>query len=193
MYSPESIQSLVDRIGFAEPINSDFAITISGEVILSNSGRYVNSFHQLATVENLYSAVSQINMAELDFNKYLQGIKTQAVQEALTEIIAKDSRSDVATDYSNIIIANPYIFDDVIGYTIAIKCLELFISSSRKNLIERNAKLAISSLKVELEGMKTESGVTVAQGIKRERYYAIKKAKEVLFPFLIPINGTKAW
>lgn len=193
MWNPESIQSLVDRIGFAEPINSDFAITISGEVILSNSGRYVNSFHQLATVENLYSAVSQPNMAEIDFNNYLQGIKTQAVQETLTEVIAKDSRSDISTDYSSIIITNPYIFDDVIGYTVAIKCLEIFISSSRKNLIERNAKLAISSLKVELEGMKTDSGATVAQGMKRERYYAIKKAKDVLFPFTIPVNGTKAW
>lgn len=193
MWDLESIQSLVDRIGFALPINSDFPITISGEVVLSNSGRDVNSFHQLATVENLYSAVSQINMAELDFNNYLQRIKTQSVKQALTDIISKDSRSDLAFDYSNSIITNPYIFDDVIGYTIAVKCLELFISSSRKNLLERNAKLAISNLKVELEGMKTESGVTVAQGIKRERSYAIKKAKDVLFPFLIPIDGTPQW
>ncbi len=132
-------------------------------------------------------------MAEVDFNNYLQGIKTQSVQEALTEVIAKDSRSDISTDYSDIIIANPYIFDDVIGYTIAIKCLEIFISSSRKNLIERNAKLAISSLKIELEGMKTDSGATVAQGMKRERFWSIKKAKDVLFPFTIPVNGTKAW
>lgn len=193
MWNPESIQSLVDRIGFAKPINSDFAITISGEVILSNSGRYVNSFHQLATVENLYSAVNEINMAELDFNEYLQGIKTQSVMQSLTDVISKDSRSDLSFDYSETIIANPYIFDDVIGYTIAIQCLELFMSSSRKNLLERNAKLAISNLKVELEGMKTESGVTAAPGLKRERFYAIKKAKDVLFPFTIPINGTKSW
>lgn len=193
MYSPESIQSLVDRIGFAEPINSDFAITISGEVILSNSGRYVNSFHQLATVENLYSAVSQPNMAEEDFNNYLQGIKKQAVIEILTEIIDQDSRSITTNDYSNLIISNPYIFDNAIGYTIAVKCLELFISSVRKNLVERNAKLAMNNLKMELEGVKTDSGVLVASGIKRERYYAIKKAKEVIFPFLIPINGTKSW
>lgn len=193
MYSPESIQSLVDRIGFAEPINSDFAITISGEVILSNSGRYVNSFHQLATVENLYSAVSQPAMADLDFNNYLQGIKKQAVIEILTEIIDQDSRSDTSFDYSDTITTNPYIFDNAIGYTIAVKCLELFISSPRKNLIERNAKLAINNLKMELEGVRTDAGVLVAQGIKRERYYAIKKAKDVLFPFLIPIDGSKLW
>jgi len=193
MYSPESIQSAVDRIGFANAINSDFAITISGEVILSNSGRNVNSFHQLATVENLYSAVSQPNMAELDFNNYLQGIKKQAVIEVLTEVIDMDSRSETATDYSDIIITNPYIFDNAIGYTIAVKCLELMVSSVRKNLIERNAKLAVNNLKMELEGVKTDAGITVSNGIKRERFYAIRKAKEVIFPFLIPIDGTKQW
>lgn len=193
MYSPESIQSLVDRIGFANAINSDFGITISQEVILSNSGRYVNSFHQLATVENLYSAVSEPNMAELAFNDYLQGIKTQAVIEVLTEVIDMDSRSDTATDYSDTIITNPYIFDNAIGYTIAVKCLELMVSTARKNLIERNAKLAVNNLKMELEGVKTDAGVTVSNGIKRERYYAIRKAKEVIFPFEIPIDGTKQW
>lgn len=193
MYSPESKESLVKRIGFAEPIMTDFGITLSPEVIESTSGRYVNSYHQLAIVENIYSAVPQIKMDELPFNNYLQSIKIQAVQEALTEIIDKDSRSSATTDYSSIIESNPYIFDDVIGYTIAIKCLELFISTSRKNLFERNAKEAVSSLKLELEGMRNESGAIVAQGIKRERYYAIRKAKDVIFPFKIPIDGTKSW
>ena len=193
MYTPESIQSAVDRIGFARPINSEFAIVISEEVVLSNSGRYVNSFHQLATVENLYSAVSQADMAELDFNNYLQVIKTQAVIEVLTEVIDMDSRSNVATDYSNIIITNPYIFDNAIGYTISVRCLELMVSSVRKNLTERNAKLAYQNLKMELEGVKNDAGVTISQGINSRRIYAIRKAKDVMFPFTIPINGTKAW
>jgi len=193
MYSPESIQSLVDRIGFAEPMDSNFAIALSPEVVLSNSGRYVNSFHQIAIVENIYSAIPQINMLELPFNTYLQSMKTQAVLESLNEIINKDSRSLIDTDYSNIIITNPFIFDDVIGYTIAIKCIELFISTSRKNLFERNAKEAYEKLKMELEGVRSDSGAIVAQGIKRERYYAIRKAKEVIFPFEIPVDGTKSW
>lgn len=193
MYSPESIQSLVERIGFAEPVMTDFAVSLSPEVVLSTSGRYVNSYHQLATAENIYEAVPQPSMEELPFNTYLQSMKTQAVQESLTEVINKDSRSSITTDYSNTILTNPYIFDDVIGYTIAIKCLELFISTSRKNLFERNAKEALTMLKVELEGMRNESGAVVAQGIKRERYYAIRKAKDVIFPFTIPIDGTKVW
>lgn len=193
MYSPEAIQYLVERIGFADKVSNTLPVAIAPEVILSTSNRYVNSFHQLAIVENLYSAVPQENMLELDFNTYLQGIKTQAVSSALTEIINKDSRSLIDTDYSNIILTNPYIFDDVIGYTIAVNCLELFVSSNRKNLSERNAKLAIGNLKLELEGAKNDGGVLVASGIKREKFYAIKKAKDVIFPFEIPIDGTKYW
>jgi len=55
---------------------------------------------------------------------------------------------DNTIDYSNVIIEKAKLFDDTIGYGIAIKCLELFISSSRSNLIERNAKLSFQALKV---------------------------------------------
>jgi len=193
MYSPESVQALVDRVGFADKIESAYLFTLTPEVILSNSGRTVKSFHQLAIVENMYSAVAQINMPDTDFNNYLQEIKTESAREVLTLILNRDRSYVYATDYSTWVIDQPELFDDAYGYTIAIKCLELFISTARKNLKERNAKLAIENLKVELEGLKNDAGVVVVQGIKRERYYAVKQAKSIIFPKQIVVDGSPRW
>lgn len=193
MYSPESIQTLVERIGFYKKVDSSLSFTISEDVVLSTSGRYVNSFHQLAIVENIYSAVPLSNMPDIDFNEYLQEIKTQSVNEVLTLILNRDVSYQLNEDYSNTLIGNPEIFDDAIGYTIAIKVLELFVSTSRKNLAERNAKLAVEKLKVELEGLKNENGKVIVNGIKRERYFAIKQAKAIIFPKKIIVDGTSMW
>lgn len=193
MYNPESIQTLVERIGFYKKVDSNLLFTLSPEVVISTSNRYVNSFHQLAIVENIYSAVPQINMSDDDFNEYLQEIKTQSVHEVLTLILNRDTSYELNTDYSQTIIDNPEIFDDAIGYTIATKCLELFISTSRKNLSERNAKLAYEKLMIELEGMKNENGKVIVNGIKRERYFAIKQAKSIIFPKRIIVDGTSMW
>jgi len=193
MYSPESIQALIDRVGFADKVETNLQFALTPEVILSNSKRTVKSFHQLAIVENIFSAVSQINMPDVDFNTYLQEIKIESANEVVTLILDQDQQYDTSIDYSTWMIDRPAIFDDAYGYTIAIKVLELFVSTARKNLKERNSKLAIENLKVELEGLKNDAGKVVVQGIKRERYYAIRKAKSIIFPFEIPINGTKQW
>lgn len=193
MYNPESIQTLVDRIGFYKKVDSNLLFTLYPEVVLSNSKRYVNSFHQLAIVENIYFAVPQINMIDLDFNEYLHEIKIQSVNEVLTLILNRDVSYQLNNDYSEMIIGNPEIFDDAIGYTIAVKCLELFVSTSRKNLSERNAKLAYEKLMIELEGMKNENGKVVVNGIKRERYFAVKQAKNIIFPKRIIVDGTSMW
>lgn len=193
MYSPESIQTLVERIGFYKKVDSNLSFTLSPEVILATSFRYVNSFHQLAIVENIYSAVPEINMVDLDFNEYLQEIKTQSVHEVLTLVLNRDVSYQLNDDYSETITGNPEIFDDAIGYTIAIKCLELFVSTSRKNLAERNAKLSIERLKVELEGLKNENGKVIVNGLRRERYFAVKQAKDIIFPKKIIVDGTSMW
>lgn len=193
MYSPESIQALVERIGFYKRVDSTLSFVLSPEVVLATSNRYVNSFHQLAIVENIYSAVPQINMADVDFNEYLQEIKTQSVNEVLTLILNRDTSYQLNTDYSETITGNPEIFDDAIGYTIAVKCLELFVSTSRKNFWQRNADLAVEKLKVELEGVKTENGKTIVSGINQKRYYAIKQAKSIIFPKRIIVDGTSMW
>lgn len=193
MYSEESILKLSERIGWEQTLNSDLGIEVDSDNVKADAGRKVNSFHQLATVENIYSAVSETMLSEIDFNKYLKSLRVQCVREILTAIIDQNVLSEEIVDYSSVIDSKPRIFDDAIGYSIAIKCLELFVSSARKNLAERNAKLSFQNLKMELEGVRNENGHLVAKGLIMRKEYAIRQAQRILFPQKIIIDGTPNW
>ncbi len=193
MYSEETISSLVSRIGWEMPLDPDSVIIIDTNNKTATSGRKVNAFHQLASVENIYAAVSVVDVEMVDFNKFLASVREQSVTEVLTAILDSHHLYDEAIDYSSIITGKAKIFDDAIGYTIAIKILELFISSSRKNLTERNAALSFQTLKIELYGAKNDNGHFIAKGIVYERSSAIQKAQKILFPDKIMIDGTPQW
>ncbi len=193
MYSSEIISTLINRIGWEAPIYLDSLIIIDAGNLKADSGRKVNSFHQLATVDNIYAAVSVIDMKMTDFNKLLSSVREQSVTEVLTAILDQHHLYNEITDYSNIIAEKAKIFDDAIGYSIVKKILELFISSNRKNLTERNAALSFQTLKIELYGAKNDNGHFIAKGIVYERSSAIKKAQKILFPEDILIDGTPQW
>lgn len=193
MYSELSIASLITRIGWEKPLDTAFAIELDEEVLTADSERKVNSFHQLVTVENVYAAVPEIEMEVVDFNDFLSSIRKQSVMEVLTAIFDKNEQYVEETDYSDLILAKPRLFDDAIGYSIAIKMLELFISSSRNNLLERNAKLSFQNLKIELEGVRNDGGFYVATGIKYELKTAITKTQKILFPINATVQNGKAW
>ena len=190
MYTEQSISTLIDRIGWEKPLISDFAIIIADEVQLATSGRKVNSFHQLASVENIYSAVPELNMEQVKFNEFLSSIREQSVREVVTAVLDQHHLYDETIDYSNTISEKIRLFDDAIGYCIAIKVLELFISTSRKNLTERNAALTFQTLKVELEGAKNDNGHFIAKGIVYKKERAIQKAQRIIFPDPIVIIGS---
>lgn len=193
MYNEQSIASLVTRIGWEKPLDTAFAITIDEEVLLADSERKVNSFHQLVTVENVYAAVPEIEMGAVDFNGFLSSIRKQSVLEVLTAIFDKNEQYIEDTDYSDVILARPKLFDDAIGYCMAIKALELFISSSRSNLLERNAKLTFQNLKIELEGVRNDGGFFVAKGIIYKMERAIQKTQNILFPKNATVKNGKSW
>lgn len=193
MYTPESIAILIDRIGWQEPINTSLSIIVDEENQLATSGRKVNSFHQLATVENIHSAIAEVNMEAVTFNEFLASLRKQAVLEVLTAIIDQSDLYEYNLDYSDVIIEKARIFDDAIGYCIAIKALELFVSSGRKNLTERNAALNFQTLKVELEGARNDRGHFIAKGIVYKKEMAIKKAQRILFPNPVMIYGDNLW
>jgi hypothetical protein len=193
MYSELSIESLVTRIGWEKPLDTAFAIEIDEEVLSADSERKVNSFHQLVTVENVYAAVPEIDMEAVDFNDLLYSVRKQSVMKVLTAIFDKHTSYDEAVDYSQIIISRPRLFDDAIGYCIAIKMLELFISSGRKNLADRNAKLTFQSLKLDLEGVRNDRGFYVAKGIKYEFKNAITEAQKVIFPLQAIVKNGNPW
>lgn len=193
MYSELSIESLATRIGWEKPLDTAFAIEIDEEVLSADSERKVNSFHQLVTVENVYAAVPEIDMEVVSFNGFLSSIRKQSVMEVLTAVFDQHTSYDEVVDYSQIIISRPRLFDDAIGYCIAIKMLELFISSGRKNLSDRNAKLSFQSLKLDLEGVRNDGGFYVAKGIKYELKSAITKAQKVIFPLKVIVQNGNPW
>ena len=193
MYTPESIAVLVDRIGWRQCIDTSLPITVDEENLIATSGRDVASFHSLATVENLHSAIVEVNMDSVTFNERLASFRKQAVLEVVTSILDHSELYEFDFDYSELIIKKAAIFDNAIGYTIAAKALELFITTSRKNLTERNASLSFQILKVELEGAKNDRGHFIAKGIVYKKEMAIQKAQEIIFPNPILIIGDSQW
>ena len=193
MYSELSISTLESRIGWDIPLDSGFAIQLNQEVLTANSERKVSSFHSLATVENVYAVVPEVNMVADKFNGYLASVRRQSTLEIMTSIFDKHEDYIEETDYSNLIIARPKIFDDAIGYCIAIKILELFLSSSRKNGSERNALFSFNSLKIELYGAKNENGHFIAKGVVYQKEQAIKQAQEIIFPKQILVTNGVSW
>lgn len=193
MYTEQSISYLIDRIGWGLPLNSDFAIVINSSNQTATSGRTVKAFHQLATVENLYSNVSEISISEVKFNELLYKIKDESVRDVLTSMLDQHRLYEESIDYSSVIVSKPRLFDDAIGYSIAIKCLEMFVSSTRSNATERSNAMSFNTLKIELEGAKNDNGHFIAKGIVYKKESAIKKAQKIIFPEPILVTSGSKW
>ena len=188
MYSEETINNLIQRIGFGEPQEDGFGLAIDQANSIGTSKRVFKSFHQLVTVENIQASIENIGADDAEFNDILLQIKSDAVREILPLIMDKSDDYDVSKDYSTIIDDSIVLFDDAIGYKVAMSVLEMFVSTKRRNLPERNAKLAINNLKLELNGYRNDSGNLVARGLTHELNDAIKTARRKIFPFIIEVK-----
>lgn len=193
MYSEEIISALNSRIAFARVLNSDVAFVLDQDNATSNSGRSVNSFHKLCTVENIYSTVSEVTLGTVEFNLFLERIRKESVLEAITNIVDMHVLSKDDFDYSDAIFKKIRIFDEAIGYTMAVKILELFITSTRSNAIERSVALSFQALKLELEGTKNDNGHFIAKGLIYKKEISIKKAQKIIFPDPVLIIGGNEW
>lgn len=190
MYSELTISTIAERIKWNDSLDSAFAVELSEDNQKGTSSKHFQSFHNLVSIDNIYAAVPEIDMDAEDFNNYLTDIRLQATLQALNDILETNENYDPVKDYSEVLISNAALFDNAIGYKVAINVLELYLSTSRSNFTERNAKLSASNLKLELEGFVNENGVMVAKGIKYYYQNAIKKAVEKLFPFEIIIKSS---
>lgn len=193
MYSEEIIQSLTERIGFGSPQEDSFTLTISEAIQNGASGRIFKSFHSLVTLENIIAAIENLQPTAEEFEAILNELKKGAVLEVLTLVL--DSHQDYINDdsYDASITQNISLFDNAIGYKVAIMVIEMFMSTKRNNIVERNAKLSVSNLKLELEGYRNESGVLVAKGLVHKFENAIKTAQKKIFPFKIIVQDGNAW
>lgn len=193
MYSEEIIQSLTERIGFGSPQEDSFTLQISEAIQNGASGRIFKSFHSLVTLENIIAAIENLQPTAEEFEAILNELKKGAVLEVLSLVL--DSHQDYINDdsYDASITQNISLFDNAIGYKVAIMVIEMFMSTKRSNIVERNAKLSVSNLKLELEGYRNDSGVLVAKGLVHKFENAIKLAQNKLFPFKIIVQDGNAW
>lgn len=193
MYSEEIIQSLTERIGFGSPQEDSFTLTMSEAIRIGASGRIFKSFHSLVTLENIIAAIENLQPTAEEFEAILDEFKTGAVLEVLSLVL--DSHEDYINDdsYDASITKNIILFDNAIGYKVAIMVIEMFMSTKRSNIVERNAKLSVSNLKLELEGYRNDSGILVAKGLVHKFENAIKTAQKKIFPFKLTVEDGNAW
>lgn len=193
MYSEEIIQSLTERIGFGSPQEDSFTLQISEAIQNGASGRIFKSFHSLVTLENIIAAIENLQPTAEEFEAILDEFKTGAVLEVLSLVL--DSHEDYVSNdsYDATITQNISLFDNAIGYKVAIMVIEMFMSTKRNNIVERNTKLSVSNLKLELEGYRNDSGILVAKGLVHKFENAIKTAQKKIFPFKLTVEDGNAW
>lgn len=151
MYSDAIIDTLETRVGWSLPINSDFPYTIDAFNLQSDSGRYFQFFHMYVTVENILATLPRIQESEIEFNQFLKDLRRQAVYDALALVIDSDPNYDPTFAHDTYINERLRLFDDVIGYCVAKKVIQLLVMSIRSNRIER---LSADVLEYELSGKK---------------------------------------
>ena len=193
MYSEEIIQSLTERIGFGSPQEDSFVLEISEAIQNGASGRFFKSFHSLVTVENIIAAIEKQNINTEEFEDLLNEYRKGASLEVLTLILDEHPDYITTDSYDNVITQNAKLFDNAIGYKLAIMVIEMFMTTKRSNIVERNAKLSSSNLKLELEGYRNDTGFLVAKGLVHKFENAIKKAQNKLFPFKIIVKKGDGW
>ncbi|WCM42399.1 hypothetical protein MG290_01645 [Flavobacterium sp. CBA20B-1] len=193
MYSESSKILISKRVGWDNPAGSLIPISINEENQIATSGRRVNSFHQLANAINLFHTVDESYLSENYFNELLNDIRLQGAIEVMNKILDQHHCYDFEFDYDKRIEKYQSLFDEPLGYALAIKCIETFLSSNRSNYIERNTKLGFEMLKIELEGVKNEQGFTISQGLNAKFYSSIRKAQKIFFPEPIQIIGGAEW
>jgi len=195
MYSEDTIQTLINRIGFGSSTEEGFIIDIDEALSEGESKRLFKSFHALVTVDNICAAMDEVlDMTEenrdensVKFNKVLEDFRQQAVREVVVLIMDKNAKYDASVNYDATIANNATLFDDAIGYKVAMSVLETFMSTKRSNLEDRNAKLAVGNLKLELEGYRNDGGFLVASGLPQKFKTAVLTARGLLFPHKVEV------
>ena len=194
MYTQETILSLSNRIGFGTPKEEGFTISIDEANSIGSSSRVVSSFHALCTLENILATLPTNEVdASSKFNTILNEFRMSATLEVLPAILDKHQDYVSANSYDTVIAQNIAIFDDCIGYKMAIMILEMMLTTKESNIAERNVKLSASNLKLEIEGFKNDSGHLVASGLVQKYNTSIKRAVNKLFPFVVIVNNGNAW
>lgn len=191
MYSQVVVDSLVNLIGFGSSEISGVVITQANEI--GTSGRIFPSFNRSITVKNIHETIEEQYLGEVKFNQFLLQSKVDAVKASLVSVLNQNRKYQSDVDYSDIILSNPEIFEDCIGYSLSASMLEMMITSTRMNISEREASLSYSQLKIELDGAKNDDGHVLAFGLRSKFNRAVNNASKSIFKDSIKITSKKVW
>lgn len=193
MYSLSTVTTLSKIIGFGTPSES-VGVDFSDDIINGPSGRTFKYFHRLVDLKNIYESVEDPEMPKVDFENYLNQIRFDATKSILAKCLDSTECYDDSIDYDSYIESKYNLFEDAIGYAVAITILELMLSTKRSNLSEINANLTYEKLKLELYGLRSEKGVVVARGLKGELENVIYNIKCIFCPLdQVSINSDPIW
>lgn len=137
MYSQATVNILIDRVGWVNPIDSSFSLTLNQRNIESTSGRDFQFYHGYVTLKNIKAILPNKSETDAEFNQYLYDLRVQSVLESLYLVIDKDPNYDVTFDHDFYINGRIGLFDEVVGLVHALKVLSLLRNSIRSNRIER--------------------------------------------------------
>lgn len=200
MYNTESIQALLGRIGWYEPILPT-SIILAPENGASESGRYFSFFNPLVTVENVFASIPNKDVDNTTLNAILNRLKVEGVMDVLSKVYNLNTRATAAVtndiisikfalDYSNVIILSKSYFDEAIGYSVAIKTLELLLTTERSNLKTVANKSQYDAIPQYLKGWFNPDGNIVSKGLDAVYAETIIKLINVLFPTKVIDGGT---
>ena len=205
-YNSQAIAALETRVGWAQPVPPS-NITLSVNNISSTSGRTFDSYHKLATVENVKNTLGTGVTDQSAFQSQLDRLRKQSVLKALNAIYDRNPLANLTrgvygqnvnlsgVDYSPVIIDRANVFDDVIGYQMAYDIIQMMISTSRSNMTERAVNGTYETLQIELEGASQSNSNLSTKGVVFYLKDSIDQAIAILFPqrkFGI-YNATPLW
>jgi hypothetical protein len=191
-YTDTAIETLSKRIGFGTAMQ-DHGISFSADIVSGPSGRTFGNFSKLCTIDNLYFAVDSKDMDKDPFEANLEEMRLSCARSIVAQILDQSEKYDPGTDYSQLISDRSPLFEEAIGYAVAIASIDLMITSKRSNLAELNAELSYEKLQLAINGFKTEQGVIVAVGLSAKLLSAVKSARKSIFKRRSKIKGSSPW
>ncbi len=192
------IQFLVLNSNNKEPI---FAKTITCNefyheetlnFVCNNSGYYKGSFFvgfvvtNQKTYDRNYNSSNYMNkLTYLDINQiYVDDTSATMFNQNNIEFTNKycgfNLDITVVDDYTNLILANKYLFSRAIYLNAVISCLNIYVSSLRSNSSERDSNELYSRIMLEIEGTRPDDNVVHIRGLRPEMVYEISQIRNEL-------------
>ena len=112
----------------------------------SVSGRFFESEHSIVTLDNIRECQPNQSATDEEFTTYLAELKEASVYQMLADVYDSDEVLQDTLDF------RPALFDNCISVLMAIKVIEILITSQRSNRTQRISKEAAQQIHFDLNG-----------------------------------------